>query len=225
MIDEKALRKAWQHVLPSLRPQLRKIVEAYEAAKSDGQPVELSIEQAVANALHGHSMLHTRHSGLEDGMPLVDMLCPEEDTDIARGREELDHLAESICDSISDVTRLLIPNWLMASAKALLDLDEKKLLAPHGIGGHARSVIQEFVNAYTRQPPKRESIAERRELVNSTSGWKLLKKAFEWLSANHDSMPHHSSIEGWIENQSELIDARIKYGDLALSEIEDREGA
>ena len=43
-----------------------------------------------------------------------------------------------------------LPPWLLSSAKALLDLDAKGALypSPKGIGGHARSIIEEFVKAH-----------------------------------------------------------------------------
>lgn len=41
--------------------------------------------------------------------------------------------------------------WLVASAKALLDLDEQGALTPHGIGGLARDVITGFIAAHDKQ--------------------------------------------------------------------------
>ena len=56
------------------------------------------------------------------------------------------------------------PNWLLASARALLDLDAQNALAPHGIGGHARDIIQQFINVhrhverlYNERPSEREA--------------------------------------------------------------------
>ncbi len=41
-----------------------------------------------------------------------------------------------------------LPDWLMGSAQALLDMDASGSLVPHGIGGHARSIIEEFIKAH-----------------------------------------------------------------------------
>lgn len=50
-----------------------------------------------------------------------------------------------------------IPEWLISSAQALLDLDTKGALVPHGLGGHAYRIIQEFLDmhapAATPAPP------------------------------------------------------------------------
>jgi len=57
-----------------------------------------------------------------------------------------------------------LPSWLMGSAQALLDLDAKGSLVPHGIGGHARSIIQAFIDAHaalTLSPPAAGEQVER----------------------------------------------------------------
>lgn len=46
---------------------------------------------------------------------------------------------------------------LIASAKALLELDAAGAMYPHGIGGHARTIIEAFIKRlpiidYTRDP-------------------------------------------------------------------------
>lgn len=41
-----------------------------------------------------------------------------------------------------------LPPWLMGSARALVELDKAGKLSPHGIGGHARSIICEFIRAH-----------------------------------------------------------------------------
>ena len=43
------------------------------------------------------------------------------------------------------------PKWLIPSAKALLELDAKGVLVPHGIGGHARDIIAEFIALHAEE--------------------------------------------------------------------------
>jgi hypothetical protein len=45
-----------------------------------------------------------------------------------------------------------LPAWLIPSAKALLALDKENALVPHGIGLHARSIMEEFIKAYDSVP-------------------------------------------------------------------------
>lgn len=45
------------------------------------------------------------------------------------------------------------PDALLASAKALLDLDADGALVPHGIGGHARNVIEGFLALVETEKP------------------------------------------------------------------------
>lgn len=58
------------------------------------------VEQSIIKALHNHTMKHS-FFGFDAPLPLVDMLCPKDDTNIERGMEELDHLVESICEAIN----------------------------------------------------------------------------------------------------------------------------
>lgn len=41
---------------------------------------------------------------------------------------------------------------LLGSAKALLSLDKDGSLVPHGIGGHARKIIESFIKIHDRRP-------------------------------------------------------------------------
>ena len=60
----------------------------------------------------------------------------------------------------------LLPAWLLPSAQALLDLDAENALVPHGIGGHARDIIQTFIEATTKEHAERQQvIAEVVELL------------------------------------------------------------
>lgn len=52
---------------------------------------------------------------------------------------------------MSDLKRL--PEWLIPSAKALLELDANGSLVPHGIGGHARTIIAEFIALHDQPTP------------------------------------------------------------------------
>ena len=65
-----------------------------------------------------------------------------------------------------------LPKWLLASAQALLDLDASNSLVPHGIGGHARGIIQEFIDAHKSalQAPRSDTSAVElvRELVRAS---------------------------------------------------------
>lgn len=58
-----------------------------------------------------------------------------------------------------------LPPWLIGSAQALLTLDAEGLLVPHGIGGHARSIIQEFINAHSASPSTPAGATEAGELL------------------------------------------------------------
>ena len=50
---------------------------------------------------------------------------------------------------------------LMASAEAILHLDAKGALAPHGIGGHARTIIEAFIqHELARRTPEPTAVSE-----------------------------------------------------------------
>ena len=66
-----------------------------------------------------------------------------------------------------------LPEWVIPSAQALLALDASDSLVPHGIGGHARSIIQEFINAFDTPLPR--SLEDERELQSAKDHLKWLK--------------------------------------------------
>lgn len=43
-----------------------------------------------------------------------------------------------------------VPIGLINSAKALLEMDKNGVLVPHGIGMHARNIIEEFIKIYQK---------------------------------------------------------------------------
>ena len=47
---------------------------------------------------------------------------------------------------------MTLDQWI-ASADALLDLDAKNALVPHGIGGHARTLLQDALDRALRSEP------------------------------------------------------------------------
>lgn len=59
---------------------------------------------------------------------------------------------------------------LTASAQALLDLDARGALHPHGIGGHARSIIEGFL-ALAALPPPRGELVERLRKEADKKSW------------------------------------------------------
>lgn len=80
-----------------------------------------------------------------------------------------------------------------ANAQALLDLDKDGALVPHGIGGHARTIITEFISEHGRLTAR---IAE-------------LEKALTWQPI--DTAPKDGTwIMGWASG--DLNPSRISWG-------------
>lgn len=53
---------------------------------------------------------------------------------------------ESLAERVkNDEAAPKLPNWVIPSAKALLELDARKALVPHGIGNAAREIITQFL--------------------------------------------------------------------------------
>lgn len=78
------------------------------------------LHAAIVVALESHHMHHTGEDE-NNTLPLVDMLTPRGDTDIARGKEELDLLADSIWNDMDGV----VLEWLRArGVKVLSARDE-----------------------------------------------------------------------------------------------------
>lgn len=59
-----------------------------------------------------------------------------------------------------------LPDWVLPSAKALLEMDAKGCLVPHGIGNNARDIIAEFIKAH--ESPKREASEDWPDLRTET---------------------------------------------------------
>ncbi len=72
---------------------------------------------------------------------------------------------------------------LIECATALLELDAKGVLVPHGIGGHARTIIESFVSRASNPSP-RITEQDAREIISSYAG-----------------VPHHITIDDWVHEE------------------------
>lgn len=54
--------------------------------------------------------------------------------------------------SPAETPKPTLPDWLIGSAEALLKLDTDEALVPHGIGGHARNIIEQLLKFHTPAP-------------------------------------------------------------------------
>lgn len=63
-------------------------------------PVERDPYPVIVTALMEHRLLYTQIDGDDEGLPLVDMLTPDGDTSIARGKEEIGLIADAVCDAL-----------------------------------------------------------------------------------------------------------------------------
>lgn len=60
------------------------------------------LHDTIKEALMAFKCQHTVQDDESDGMPLLDMLTPRGDTDVARGFEELNALVDHIADALHD---------------------------------------------------------------------------------------------------------------------------
>ena len=84
-------------------------------APSQAEEIAREIHKAMESALDSYRCEHTRElADPDNGLPLIDLLTPECDSDVARGREEMDSLAEHIWSEINSVAiierHLLVPD-------------------------------------------------------------------------------------------------------------------
>ena len=82
---------------------------------SQAEEIAREIHKAMEAALYSYRCEHTRElADPDNGLCLIDLLTPECDSDVARGREEMDSLAEYIWSEINSVAiierHLIVPD-------------------------------------------------------------------------------------------------------------------
>lgn len=148
--------------LSKQRDQLSADVVAWQSAFNDGMglsEIERIYDPALALLLL-RSKLDSARQDLQ-----ASMSREREWQKKAEGCNVAEHVADEKIAALElahleDLGRISkLPGWLLGSATALLDLDARGALVPHGIGEHARVVIAEFVKAVTPQTPSADDIA------------------------------------------------------------------
>ena len=136
-------------------------LEQARPAQAEQQPVAVpeSWWQLIHDTLRNYRM-GTRDDGFGDGYPLIDAMTADGQP-VSGGIQECTYLADEIWNAlrvapIAQTAPQQSDDSLIANAKALLALDERGSLAPHGIGGLAREVIEKLVARVEQTAPQPE---------------------------------------------------------------------
>ncbi len=139
------------------------------SAEHDDQHVEGSISEAGSGYAHTASLQLSGHTTLARDEPY---LWPWDSEWWKPSDDPIRNLVKAGALIAAEIDRLLrakgepvtpdpvradpvreLPHWLLGSAQALLDLDERDALVPHGIGGHARAIITAFLEFHRAESP------------------------------------------------------------------------